>query len=50
MSRHRNGGQSRNIKVADRSFENEEKFRYLGKTVKKSKCEPWGNYDKIKFG
>jgi hypothetical protein len=34
MSRHQNAGQNRNIKVANRSFENVAQFIYLGTTVK----------------
>jgi hypothetical protein len=33
MSLHQNAGQNRNIKVANRSFENVTEFRYLGTTV-----------------
>jgi hypothetical protein len=33
MSRHQNAGQYHNIKVANRSFENVVKFRYLGPAV-----------------
>jgi hypothetical protein len=32
-SRHQNEGQKRIIKIAKKSFENVEKFKYLGKTV-----------------
>jgi hypothetical protein len=35
MSRHRNSGQNQNIRIANESFENVEKFKYLGTTVKK---------------
>jgi hypothetical protein len=33
LSRHRNGGQNRDIKIANRSFENVSQFKYLGTTV-----------------
>jgi hypothetical protein len=33
MSRHQNAGQYDNMKIANRSFENVEKFTYLGTTV-----------------
>jgi hypothetical protein len=33
LSRHQNGGQNRDIKIANRSFENVSQFRYLGTTV-----------------
>jgi hypothetical protein len=36
LSRHQNAGQNRDIKVANRSFENVSEFRYLGMTVKKN--------------
>jgi hypothetical protein len=32
---HQNAGQNQNIKIANRSFENLEKFKYLGTTIKK---------------
>jgi hypothetical protein len=34
LSRHQNGGQNRDIKIANRSFENVAQFRYLGTRVK----------------
>jgi hypothetical protein len=34
LSRHQNLGQNRDIKLANRSFENVSQFRYLGTTVK----------------
>jgi hypothetical protein len=30
LSRHQNGGQNRDIKIANRSFENVSQFKYLG--------------------
>jgi hypothetical protein len=33
LSRHQNVGQNRDIKIANRSFENVSRFRYLGMTV-----------------
>jgi hypothetical protein len=33
LSRHQNAGQSHNIKIGDRSFENVPQFKYLGMTV-----------------
>jgi hypothetical protein len=33
LSRHRNAGQNRDIKIANRSFENVSQFKYLGTTV-----------------
>jgi hypothetical protein len=33
MSRHPNSGQSQNIRIANESFENVEKFKYLGATL-----------------
>jgi hypothetical protein len=33
LSRHPNTGQNRDIKIADRTFENVSQFRYLGTTV-----------------
>jgi hypothetical protein len=33
LSRHQNAGQNRDIKMADRCFENVAKFRYLGTTI-----------------
>jgi hypothetical protein len=37
LSRHQNVGQNRNIKIANRSFENVSKFKYLGTTVTNQK-------------
>jgi hypothetical protein len=34
LSRHQNVGQNRDIKIADRSFENVSQLKYLGTTVK----------------
>jgi hypothetical protein len=33
LSRHQNGGQNRDMKIANRSFENVSQFKYLGTTV-----------------
>jgi hypothetical protein len=33
LSRHKNVGQNRDIKIANRSFENVSQFKYLGMTV-----------------
>jgi hypothetical protein len=33
LSRHQNVGQNRDIKIANRSFENVSQFKYLGTTV-----------------
>jgi hypothetical protein len=33
LSRHQNVGQNRDIKMTNRSFENESQFKYLGMTV-----------------
>jgi hypothetical protein len=33
LSRHQNVGQNQDIKIANRSFENVSKFKYLGTTV-----------------
>jgi hypothetical protein len=33
LSRHQNVGQNRDIKIANRSFENASQFKYLGMTV-----------------
>jgi hypothetical protein len=33
LSRHQNAGQNRDIKIANRSFENVSQFKYLGATV-----------------
>jgi hypothetical protein len=33
LSRHQNAGQNRDIKIANRLFENVSQFRYLGTTV-----------------
>jgi hypothetical protein len=33
LSRHQNGGQNYDIKIANRSFENATQFKYLGTTV-----------------
>jgi hypothetical protein len=37
LSRQQNVGQNRDIKTANRSFENMSQFKYLGKTVKNQK-------------
>jgi hypothetical protein len=33
LSRHQNVGQNRDVKIANRSFENASQFKYLGTTV-----------------
>jgi hypothetical protein len=33
LSRHQNAGQNRDVKIANRSFENVSQFKYLGTTV-----------------
>jgi hypothetical protein len=33
MSRHKNSGQNQNIRIANESFENVAKFKYLGVTL-----------------
>jgi hypothetical protein len=33
LSRHQNAGQTHDIKIANRSFDNEAQFKYLGMTV-----------------
>jgi hypothetical protein len=34
LSQYQNAGQNRDIKIADKSFENVSEFRYLGTTIK----------------
>jgi len=34
MSRHPNSGQNQNIRIADESFENVAKFKYMGTTLR----------------
>jgi hypothetical protein len=43
LSRHQHAGQSYDIKIANRCFENVAKFRYLGTTINKSKSDSGGN-------
>ena len=43
MSRDQNAGRSHNMKIENRSFEMVEKFKYLGKNLKKSKFYTGGN-------
>jgi hypothetical protein len=43
LSRHQNVGQNRDIKLANRSYENVSQFKYLGTTVKKPKFDSGGN-------
>jgi hypothetical protein len=38
LSRHQNVGQNRDIKTANRSFENVSQFKYLGTAVKNKNC------------
>jgi hypothetical protein len=44
MSRHQNSGQNQNIRIANESFENMAKFRYLGTTLTNQN----GIHDEIK--
>jgi hypothetical protein len=44
MSRHPNSGQNQNIRIANESFENVEKFKYLGTTLTNQN----GIHDEIK--
>jgi hypothetical protein len=37
LSHHQNGGQNRDIKIANKSFENVSQFKYLGMTVTNQK-------------
>jgi hypothetical protein len=44
LARHQNAGQNYDIKIANKSFENVAKFRYLGTTIcNKSKPDSGGN-------
>jgi hypothetical protein len=38
LSRHQNVGQNRDIRIANRSFENVSQFKYLGTTVTNQNC------------
>jgi hypothetical protein len=50
MYRHQNAGQNRNIKTANRSFENATKFKYLEMTVTKQNLIQDEIKEQIKFG
>jgi hypothetical protein len=43
LSRHQNVAQNRDIKIANRSFENVSQFKYLGDDYNKSKFDSGGN-------
>jgi hypothetical protein len=43
LSRHQNVGQNRDIKIANRSFENVSQFKYLGNDSNKPKFDSGGN-------
>jgi hypothetical protein len=43
LSRHQNAGQNRDIKIANRSYENVAQFTYLGMTVNRQNLGSGGN-------
>jgi hypothetical protein len=45
MSHHPNSGQNQNIRIANESFENVAKFKYLGTTLTKQN----DSHDEIKY-
>jgi hypothetical protein len=49
LSRHQNVGQSRNIKIANRSFENVSQLRYLRTTVTNQNLLQEGNEEEVEF-
>jgi hypothetical protein len=42
-SRHSNSGQNQSIRIANESFENEAKFKYLEDGTNKSEWHSWWN-------
>jgi hypothetical protein len=49
LCRHQNVGQNRDIKIANRSFENVSQFKYLGGDSNRSKFNSGENYEEIEF-